>query len=228
MLRSDVDPRRRRLLREVQAHLDIEIARLVADGLSRPRPAARRGALRQRRRAQERFHEATAGCGSSSWSQDLRYGCRGLRKSPAFVATTVLTLAIGLALTTVVFTIFNAYVLRPFAVRDPASLHRIVLARPRRGRPQSPLARLPGDPRAPRPVRRGDRAETRASSRPKGRHARGGLRVRQLLRDAGAAPCCSAAPLGAGDARAPVAVLSHQAWAGSSPRSRRASAASSI
>ena len=43
-----------------------------------------------------------------------------------FAATTVLTLAVGLGLVTVVFAIFNAYVLRPFAVRDPYSLHRIV------------------------------------------------------------------------------------------------------
>jgi len=54
---------------------------------------------------------------------DLRYAQRGLWKSRAFTATTVLTLAVGLGLITVVFTIFDAYVLRPFAVRDPYSLH---------------------------------------------------------------------------------------------------------
>jgi predicted permease len=54
---------------------------------------------------------------------DVRYAWRGLRKSRAFTATTVLTLGIGLALVTVVFTVFDAYVLRPFAVRDPYSLH---------------------------------------------------------------------------------------------------------
>jgi macrolide transport system ATP-binding/permease protein len=59
-------------------------------------------------------------------AQDLRYGCRTLLRTPAFAATTILTLAIGLALTTGVFTIFNAYVLRPFAVRDPAGLYQIV------------------------------------------------------------------------------------------------------
>jgi predicted permease len=37
----------------------------------------------------------------------------------------VLTLAVGLGLTTAVFVIFNAYVLRPFAVRDPYSLYQI-------------------------------------------------------------------------------------------------------
>jgi predicted permease len=54
---------------------------------------------------------------------DLRYASRGLAKSPAFTVTTVLTLGIGLGLITTVFTIFDSYVLRPFAVRDPYSLH---------------------------------------------------------------------------------------------------------
>jgi predicted permease len=54
---------------------------------------------------------------------DLRYACRGLWKNRTFTATTVLTLAVGLGLVTVVFSIFDAYVLRPFAVRDPYSLH---------------------------------------------------------------------------------------------------------
>ena len=59
-------------------------------------------------------------------AQDLRYAWRGLRQRPAFVATTVLTLAVGLGLVTVAFTVFNAYVLRPFAVRDPSGLHQII------------------------------------------------------------------------------------------------------
>ena len=54
---------------------------------------------------------------------DFRYAARGLWKSRTFTATTVLTLAVGLGLITIVFTIFDAYVLRPFAVRDPYSLH---------------------------------------------------------------------------------------------------------
>lgn len=57
--------------------------------------------------------------------QDLRYGMRGLNNSRAFLATTVLTLAVGLGLLAVAFTVVNAYVLRPYAVRDPEQLHQI-------------------------------------------------------------------------------------------------------
>ena len=57
--------------------------------------------------------------------QDVRFALRGFRRSPAFVATVVLTIALGLGLNTSVFTIFDAYVLRPLAIRDPGSLYEV-------------------------------------------------------------------------------------------------------
>ena len=79
----------------------------------RARPAAPRGARSATSpRRESVFTRRRAGCGSSSSIQDLRYGYRDPPPQPAFAATTVLTLAIGLALTTGVFTVFNAYVLR--------------------------------------------------------------------------------------------------------------------
>jgi predicted permease len=56
---------------------------------------------------------------------DLRIAFRTLRRSPAFVLTVVLTIALGLGLNTSAFTVFNAYVLRPLAVRDPGSLYEV-------------------------------------------------------------------------------------------------------
>src|SRR3954465_6718628 len=56
---------------------------------------------------------------------DGRYAGRGFVQSPAFLTTTVLTLAVALSLSTVAFTVFNAYVLRPFAVREPSNLYQI-------------------------------------------------------------------------------------------------------
>lgn len=57
--------------------------------------------------------------------RDVRYGARSLLRDRAFTATTVATLSVALALITVVFAVFNAYVLRPYAVRDPYQLHEI-------------------------------------------------------------------------------------------------------
>ena len=56
--------------------------------------------------------------------RDLRYALRTLRSAPAFALSVVLTLGIGLGLNTTLFTLFNAYVLHPFAVKDPYSLYR--------------------------------------------------------------------------------------------------------
>jgi hypothetical protein len=55
--------------------------------------------------------------------RDIRYALRTLRSAPAFAITVVLTLGIGLGLNTALFTLFSAYVLRPFAVKDPYSLY---------------------------------------------------------------------------------------------------------
>ena len=109
---------------EIQAHLELETERLIAEGMA---PDAARAAARKAfgnvAAAQERFHESTRWVWLEQFMNDLRYAARGLRQNPAFLMTTVLTLAVGLALVTVVFTVFNAYVLRPFAVRDPGSLY---------------------------------------------------------------------------------------------------------
>src|SRR5207247_4883914 len=63
-------------------------------------------------------------CGSSML-QDLRFALRGFRRAPAFAATVALTIALGLGLNTSVFTIFDAYALRPLAIRDPGSLYEV-------------------------------------------------------------------------------------------------------
>src|SRR5579864_4344261 len=57
--------------------------------------------------------------------QDARYALRGFRRTPLFALTVVATIALGLGINTAVFTIFNAYVLRPLAVRDPYSLYEL-------------------------------------------------------------------------------------------------------
>lgn len=57
--------------------------------------------------------------------KDLLYSAHGLVRERSFAVTTVATLTVALTLVTVVFAVFNAYVLRPYAVRDPYSLYEI-------------------------------------------------------------------------------------------------------
>ena len=60
-----------------------------------------------------------------SWKQDLRYALRGLRRSPAFSLGVIGAIGLGIGLNTTMFTVFNAYALRPYAVRDPYSLYSV-------------------------------------------------------------------------------------------------------
>ncbi len=111
---------------EIEAHLESEAARLVGEGLTEDeaRSRARRN-FGNVTRARERFHERQHFVWPGQLAQDLRYAWRGLWYSRAFLATTVLTLAVGMSLVSVVFGVFNAYVLRPFAVHDPYSLYAV-------------------------------------------------------------------------------------------------------
>jgi putative ABC transport system permease protein len=60
-----------------------------------------------------------------SLGQDIRYALRGFRKAPLFALTVVGTIGLALGLNTTIFTVFDAYMLRPSAVRDPRSLYEV-------------------------------------------------------------------------------------------------------
>jgi putative ABC transport system permease protein len=55
-------------------------------------------------------------------AQDVRFALRTLRKTPGFTATAIATLALGIGLTTTVFGVFNAVLLRPIGYPNPERL----------------------------------------------------------------------------------------------------------
>ncbi len=66
--------------------------------------------------------------------QDLRYAVRSLARSPGFACVTILTVALGLASTTAIYSVANAVLFRPLPFKDDASLAWIWSTRPDRDR----------------------------------------------------------------------------------------------
>src|ERR1051326_7084645 len=54
--------------------------------------------------------------------QDIRYALRILRKSPGFTVVSVLTLALGIVGTVLVFNVYSATMWQPLPARDPQNL----------------------------------------------------------------------------------------------------------
>lgn len=66
--------------------------------------------------------------------QDTRYALRGLRRSPGFTATVVVTLALGIGANTAMFSVVDRLMFRPLAyLRDPGSVQRIYYRTENRG-----------------------------------------------------------------------------------------------
>src|SRR5215510_8783599 len=65
--------------------------------------------------------------------QDLRYGLRMLMKKPGFTLTAVITLALGIGATSVIFSFINGILLRPLPYRDSDRLVLLDENAPKRG-----------------------------------------------------------------------------------------------
>jgi putative ABC transport system permease protein len=82
---------------------------------------ARRRALAEvggAERLKQQVREGRAGAGIESVMQDLRFGVRQVVKSPGFGLTVMATLALSIGITTAVFSVLYAMVIRPLPYQD--------------------------------------------------------------------------------------------------------------
>jgi len=111
---------------EMQQHLEEKIEELVSMGMSRKEAAyvARRefgnvALIEGDSRAVWRWPSI------ENLLMDLRYALRMLRKSPAFAATAILTLALGIGANTAIFMLLDAIRLRSLPVQEPQELAEV-------------------------------------------------------------------------------------------------------
>src|SRR5436305_1129566 len=60
-----------------------------------------------------------------SLAQDVRYACRGARRSPLFAVSVAGTIGIGLGVLCAWFTIVNAYLFKAVRLPQPTELHSL-------------------------------------------------------------------------------------------------------
>jgi len=111
---------------ELRAHLEMAVEDAVRAGMSE---AEARRAARLRFGNPAAMRERTAGADmqlalETIW-RDLRHTLRQLRRSPAFTAAAVITLALGIGATTAIFTLAHQVMLRSLPVARPQHLWRI-------------------------------------------------------------------------------------------------------
>ena len=104
---------------ELSFHLDMETETLVARGLGRSEARAR--AMREfgdTTRVREECIDERGVRPLEDFAQDLRIGARMLRRSPGVAAVSVITLAVGIAAATTIFSVVDGVLLKPFPYED--------------------------------------------------------------------------------------------------------------
>lgn len=119
---------------ELRFHFEHEVEKLMRSGLSREEASRRaRLALGGLDQVKEECRDARGVSVLEAAMQDLRYGMRGLRRNPGLAILATLTLSLGMAASTVVFSIFQAALLRPLPFRDADRLVELWETRQDRG-----------------------------------------------------------------------------------------------
>ncbi len=104
---------------EVEAHIALEADQLRADGTATSTSDVDSSARREFGnvlRAQEQFYESSRWLWLDHLRRDAAYSLRVLRRNPGFTLVAIISLALGIGVNALVFSVVNALVLRPLPV----------------------------------------------------------------------------------------------------------------
>ncbi|HET9985577.1 MAG TPA: ABC transporter permease [Longimicrobiales bacterium] len=116
----------RRLEEEVRFHLERETERNIARGME-PEAAHRAALLRFGgvERAKESARDEVRPALLEDLGRDVRFGVRGLLRSPGYAVVAVLTLGLGMGAATAVFSVVNGVLLAPLPYPEPDRIVRL-------------------------------------------------------------------------------------------------------
>src|SRR5229473_2807431 len=133
------------LSEEIQEHLEEKIEELVAGGMSRKEATyAARREFGNVRLTEEDSRAVWRWAAIEDFFMDARFGARMLRKNPGFTAVVIVTLALGIAANTTIFSMVSGWMLRPPRIKDPTRDVMIISTDPAKGRgwDQNPVSVL--------------------------------------------------------------------------------------
>src|SRR5271155_443117 len=118
------------LSESIREHIEEKIESMMEGGVTREE--AKRIAqieFGNKTLIEERSREVWQWPGLESIWADVRFALRAMRHSPAFTATALLSLALGIGANTAIFSLIDAVILKSLPVRHPEELLQIMMGK---------------------------------------------------------------------------------------------------
>jgi predicted permease len=154
----------RELDEELRLHFERELERLVAQGVP---PEQARSDLRSEfghvTQIKEQCRDARGLTLLEQTIGDVRYGARSLLRTPGFVITVVLTLALGIGANTAIFSVVYGVLWKPLPLNDSDRVAALWMARPAASSSGSPTGPMPASSRRTRTGWQGEISDGRVA-----------------------------------------------------------------
>src|SRR6266849_1414997 len=122
------------LSEEIREHLEEKVEELMAGGMSTEEATyATRREFGNVTLVEQDSRTVWRWAAIEDFFTDVRFGARMLRKNPGFAAVVIVTLALGIAANTTIFSAVNGWMLRPPKIKDPSRVVMIFSTNPTKG-----------------------------------------------------------------------------------------------